>query len=158
MSALGAFGLKSILGKRQGKYGVFQASEDLLLERLGPAQISNPEEYASIMEVLEAAGVNIDTRPGNLAYSPSTGRPGRIVLDPETSIGALRHEYKHFLDNQSAGFPGLGYYYRNVTEFAKLEVRGYLEEIMTARQTGNEDLVPRIIMQMKSRIRKLLGR
>jgi hypothetical protein len=79
--------------------------------RLGSARLSHPEEYAQIINELKAAGVEIDYRAGSLAYSPAKGGPGKMVLDPDASIGALRHEYQHFLDIQAAEFPGLGAYY-----------------------------------------------
>lgn len=135
----------------------FHADADLLLERLGPASRSHPEEHARIMADLEASGVDIATRPGSLAYSPSRGNPGRMILDPETSIGALRHEYQHFLDHRAAEFPGFRPYFENPAEFARLEVRGYMREIHTARETGHADLVPAITQQMRARVRELMG-
>jgi hypothetical protein len=105
---------------------------------------------------LEAAGVDVDYRAGNLAYSPAKGGPGRIVLDPEASIGALRHEFQHFKDIQAAEFPGgMGYWYDQPRGFARIEVGGYLKEITTARQTGNADLVPKIVEQLRDRVRYL---
>jgi hypothetical protein len=110
------------------------------------------------MRDLEAAGVQIETRSGSLGYSAARGGAGRMVLDPDPSIGALRHEFQHFLDNQAANFPGLAHYYQDLPEFARLEVRGYMQEILTARQTGNADLVPQIVAQMRARVREVLGR
>jgi RHS repeat-associated protein len=152
-----ATGKEPPLAPRTGP-GVFRAEADLLNARLGAAQLSHPEEYASIIRQLEAAGVQIERRAGTLAYSPQTGGPGRIILDPDASIGALRHEFQHFLDNQAANFPGLGAYYRDLPEFARVEVRGYMQEVLTARQTGNADLVPQIVEQMRARVREVLGR
>lgn len=80
-----------------------------------------------------------------------------MVLDPNASIGAVRHEYRHFLDIKAAGFPGIGPYLEDIREFARVEVRGYLQEILTARQTGNADLVPRIVDQMRARVKEILG-
>jgi hypothetical protein len=138
--------------------GALRADADLLLTRLGPARLSHPEEYAQIMKELEGAGVTIEQRVGSLAYSPAKGGPGKMVLDPDASVGALRHEYQHFLDVQAAEFPGLGAYYKDLPEFARLEVRGYMREIATARQTGNADLVPKIVKQMRARVKEILGR
>jgi hypothetical protein len=136
--------------------GVFRSEADLLRARLGPARVSHPDEYASIIRELENAGVQIDYRPGCLAYSPQKGGPGKIVLDPDASIGALRHEFRHYADVRDAGFPGnMEYWYRRPREFARYEVRGYLEEIRTARELGHHDLVPKIVEQMRDRIRYL---
>jgi len=80
-----------------------------------------------------------------------------MILDPEHSIGALRHEYQHFLDHRAAGFQGFRPYLENPAEFARLEVRGYTREIDTALETGNGDLVPAITRLMLARVRELLG-
>lgn len=136
---------------------MFRADADLLLERLGSAPGSHPAEYARIMADMNVSGVEIILRPGTLAYSPATGGPGRMILDPEISIAALRHEYQHFLDHRQAGYPGFRRYYEDPAEFARLEVRGYLCEIQTARETGHTDLIPAIIRQMRFRVRELLG-
>jgi hypothetical protein len=80
-----------------------------------------------------------------------------MILDSEYSIGALRHEYQHFLDHRAAGFPGFRPYLENPAEFARLEVRGYLREIDTAHETGNADLVPAIRQLMRDRVRELTG-
>jgi hypothetical protein len=80
-----------------------------------------------------------------------------MVLDPDASIGALRHEFQHFKDVQAAEYPGsMTYWYGQPREFARIEVRGYLEEIRTARETGNADLVPKIVEQMKDRVKYLM--
>lgn len=135
----------------------FHAAGDLLLERLGAASHSHPEEFAQIMADLLDAGVDLVSRPGTLAYSPSRGAAGRMILDPEHSIGALRHEYEHFLDHRAAGFPGFRPFMENPAEFARLEVRGYTREIDTAIETENGDLVPAITRLMLARVRELLG-
>ena len=109
------------------------------------------------MQDLVNSGVEIDWDPKRLFYEPWKGLPGRMVLDPDLSIGALRHEYQHFKDIRAAGYPGMGYYYENIAEFAKLEARAYRAEIRAARETGNDDLVPAIIQQMRGRVRSLLG-
>ncbi|MDW7996011.1 MAG: hypothetical protein RMI91_15295, partial [Gemmatales bacterium] len=106
--------------------GIFASDVDPLRERIGPAYRSHPDEYDNILRQLREAGVDIDFRPGNLAYSPDRGGVGRIILDPEASMRAVRHEFRHFLDNQQAGFPSFAYYYNNGREFARLEARGYL--------------------------------
>lgn len=109
------------------------------------------------MADLKSSGVEVVIRPNTLAYSPAFGRAGRMILDRDTSVAALRHEYQHFLDHREAGFPGLRRYYEDPAEFIRLEVRGYLREIQTARETGHTDLIPAIVHQMRSRVRELLG-
>lgn len=131
--------------------------EDLLFVRLGSANESHPAEVDSIEMNLVLRGVEVIFRTGTLAYSPSENDPGRMILDPEASIAALRHEYQHFLDDAAEGFPGMSHYLRNAALFAKIEKRGYLREIETARETGNDDLVPAIVAQMRRRVHELFG-
>jgi hypothetical protein len=136
--------------------GGFRSASDLLRVRLGAARISHPEEFARIIKELEGAGVEIEWGT-SMAYSGPKGGAGKIKLDPDMSIAALRHEFQHFRDVQAAGFPGLAYYYENPLAYATVEVRGYLKEIETARATGNADIVPKIIDQMKQRVRGIFG-
>lgn len=133
------------------------SGEDLLFARLGSAQRSHPEEYKRTMDELKESGVEVVIRPGTLAFSPAKGEPGRMILDPEASIAAIRHEFKHFLDHRAAQYPGYRPYYEDVNMFVRLEVRGYFEEIRTARETGNQDLIPAIVQQLRNRIDELLG-
>jgi hypothetical protein len=135
----------------------FRAASDLLKERLGPASVSHPEAYASIMNDLSEAGVDVTPDANRLAYTPGNGSPGQLILDPDASIGALRHEYQHFLDDRAAGFPGMRYWFEDPTVAVGIEERGYAREIQTAIETGNGDLVPSIQQQLRVRISQLLG-
>jgi hypothetical protein len=110
------------------------------------------------MDELERAGVEIDFRQGQCAYSPAKGEPGRFILDPDASLGALRHEFRHFLDVRDAGYLGLAYYYTHLDEFVRLEKRAYREEILIARALGEQRLVRQILVQMIRRIDQLRGR
>lgn len=131
---------------------------DLLKARLGAAQASHPEEYDRILAELKDAGVEIVFRTGECAYSPERNAPGRIILDPGCSIGAVRHEFRHFKDVQEQGFPGLGFYYRNLNEFVRLERRGYREELLLARELRDRRLKRSVLRQLRRRIDELYGR
>lgn len=74
------------------------------------------------------------------------------------SLGALRHEYRHFLDHKAAEFPGMMPFMKDWKRFAEFEVRGYQEEIRLARELGQHDLVPLIQKQMGERIKEIKGR
>jgi hypothetical protein len=80
-----------------------------------------------------------------------------LVLDPDASIGALRHEVRHFDDIAIGGYRDLGYYYRNLDEFWRLEFRGYMEEINLARQAREFGAGRQILEQMRARRLELLG-
>ncbi len=81
--------------------------EDPAREKYGAAKDSHPKEFQQVLRSLEIEGVDIDLSRPMMAYSPAKGRSGRFILDENASISALRHEYKHFLDDKAAGYPGL---------------------------------------------------
>lgn len=103
------------------------------------------------MGELRAAGVQIELRPGQLAYSPSPGRAGRILLDPDVSIGALRHEFRHFLDLRARGYPSMAYFFTDIAAFWLLEFRAYMEELRLARQLREFGIARSLVQQMRAR-------
>lgn len=93
-------------GAEEGlEQAVLRADADPIRERYGPARESHPEEFENTLTDLRQAGVDIDLRPGSLGYSPREGEPGRFIFDPDASIGALRHERRHFEDVRDMGYP-----------------------------------------------------
>jgi hypothetical protein len=110
------------------------------------------------MGMLEEAGVDVVPRPGTLVYMAENGGPGRMVLDPEASIGAFHHEVRHFTDIQAEGFRRLKYYGENPGEFWRIEYRGYMEEIRIARQMRDFDVGRAIAEQMRARRMELMGK
>ena len=140
-------------GKRLNTYG------DAIRNRLGPASKSHPEELDSILNHAKELNVRVEFRPGTLAYEPSlsSGKPGRLILDPEASIGAVRHEYRHMLDDMEMGYPGFKLI-ADSEAFWKLEFRGYMEEIRIARQLRDYDAGRFILQEMRARRMEILGR
>ncbi len=131
---------------------------DYLRDVLGPGRYSHPDEYASILDAAAQRGVDIVDRPGTLAYEPalSSGNPGRLLLDPDASIGAMRHEFKHLLDDQASGYQG----FRLMADsdiFWKLEFRGYMEEINLARELREFDVGRKILKEMRARRQEIFG-
>lgn len=57
---------------------------DRLLNTMGPARLSHPEEYGTIMQDLANKGGDVRFTEGQFAYGPSASRgtPGNLVLDP----------------------------------------------------------------------------
>jgi hypothetical protein len=133
------------------------AEADPLRERYGPAKLSHPEEFEETIRKLEEAGVDVDFRPGQLGYSPGKGEPGRFIFDPEGSIGALRHEYQHFLDQQADGFPGIAHYMEHPEERWASEYRAYKKEIDFARSQGDYENARRLVELARAEKRSLLG-
>ncbi|MCH7344482.1 hypothetical protein LZ017_13950 [Pelomonas sp. CA6] len=131
---------------------------DHLRPVLGPATLSHPEEVASILSRAEEMGIGVRYEAGRLAYEPAlrSGTPGTLILDPDASIGALRHEWKHAVDNADLGHPG----FRLMADsdaFWRLEYRGYMEEIRLARETRNFDAGRKIVGEMRTRRGEILG-
>ncbi|WP_410770435.1 hypothetical protein [Fontibacillus sp. BL9] len=130
---------------------------DALRKNLGSAADSHADEYNKILRHVEESGVKVDYRSGTLAYEPSFGSPGRLILDPDASIGAVRHEYRHMLDDFDLGHPGM----RVIADsdlFWRLEYRGYMEEIKLAREIRDYDAGRFILQEMRARRQEILGR
>jgi hypothetical protein len=132
---------------------------DALRDKLGPAKVSHPDELNAILNHADEAKVGVEFRSGTLAYEPSlsSGKPGRLILDPDASIGAVRHEYRHMLDDMAQGHPGFSLI-ADSDAFWKLEYRGYMEEIRLARQTRNFAAGRFILDEMRARRMEILGR
>ena len=132
---------------------------DALQPVLGPAHLSHADEYAAIMRHVDELGVPVTTRRGTLAYEPSLtpGSPGRLILDPDASIGALRHEYRHVLDDFDLGHPGFRVM-GDSDQFWRLEFRGYMEEINAARAIRDYDAGRAILQEMRQRRLDILGK
>lgn len=118
---------------------VLNSGGDRLFDSLGSARVNQADEFNFIIDDLTSNGVEISYRKNALAYGPSAspGTPGTIVLDPDASISAIRHEYGHFLDDKALGFPPSRVYYENPSLRVASERRQYLQEISTAREVGD---------------------
>lgn len=129
------------------------------LRRFGPASETHPEEFQAAMTRLDGAGVEVDLRPGSMSYSPAAvgGQPGRLILDPEASYGAVLHEMSHFADDELAGFPGLRYWLEDPTVTADGESRAYQAEIDYANSIGEPGIVDQLEELKAQRISQLIG-
>lgn len=72
------------------------------------------------------------------------GEAGQIIIDPDASMSALKHEHKYFLDDKAAGYKGFeGVFdpdFRVNTEF-----NAYKTEIDFLRAEGaSEDVIDRL--------------
>ena len=91
---------------------IFHAEGDHLFDTLGPAIINNKKEYNYIISELARNNVEVKFRSGQFGYGPSIkgGKPGQMIIDPDASIAALKHEFGHYLDDAELGFPSMGFY------------------------------------------------
>lgn len=129
------------------------------LRAFGPASETHPAELQAAMAQLAGAGVEVDMRPGSMSYSPSAvaGQPGRLILDPEASHGAVMHEMSHFSDDEAAGFPGLRYWLEDPAVTAAGESRAYQAEINYANSIGEAGIANKLEELKAQRISQLLG-
>ncbi len=88
--------------------GTYNSLGDPVKNILGSGKTSHPSEWSQIINEIKAAGGEVIFRPGAIAYSPGLkkGTAGQLIIDPNASITALRHEHRHFLDDQQAGYKG----------------------------------------------------
>jgi RHS repeat-associated protein len=150
----------SIKNLATGNDGILRSGADPLARKYGAAVDNYSDEFEAAYQELKASGVDIVFEPEQLAYSPSVipGTPGRLKFDLDGSIGALRHEMRHFLDDQALKYPGLNTYIKDPNLMWKLEYRGYMEEIRFARNLRDFDSGREILQLMKNRRMELIGR
>lgn len=93
-----------------------------------------------------------------MAYTPglSAGEKGRVVIVPDASIGAWRHENRHVLDDEANGWPGFRYY-NTKAKMIRYEHRGYAEEIAIAGEIGSKDLMKKIRRLRRARDEQIHG-
>lgn len=129
------------------------------LRTFGPASETHPDELQMAIARLDGASVDVDMRPGAMSYSPSAvaGQPGRLILDPEASYGAVLHEMSHFSDDEAAGFPGLRYWLEDPAVTAAGEAKAYQSEIDYANSIGEPGIAAQLEELKEQRIIDLLG-
>lgn len=123
--------------------GYMKNNSDPMRDVLGSGRNSNPKEWNSIIQDLEKSGVEVKYREGSMAYAPglTDGSPGQLVIDPDASFSALKHEYQHFLDAKAEGFPSFGkQMYYNPKERVIKELRAYMAEIKEADGLGLKEV------------------
>lgn len=114
---------------------VFRKNDaDPLHDILGPGRLSHTQEWEDTIASLKSEGVDVVFRAGVMAYGPqpSSGKPGRLIIDPEASIGALRHEKQHFLDDKALGFPSMKGLFAAKVRW-QMEYNAYMKEVSLAR-------------------------
>lgn len=129
-------------GNRNNKLNTYF---DPVREKIGSAEESNPEELRQFMDECRNKGVKICRDRSGMAYqpSPSPGKPGQIIMEPEASISAWYHEMQHMHDDEASGWNGFRIMINpeNIKEF---ERRAYDIEIEFAKRKGYNDIVKRL--------------
>jgi hypothetical protein len=153
----GAYGEAYEGGKQVDRKTAYLTEADPVRDILGPGKKSHPEEWNNTIDELKKEGVEvIITNEEKLAYAPGlrAGEPGQIHLNNDASIGALRHEYQHFLDDKAAGYKGMrGLYdlqYRKQTE-----INAYGREIQLMEETGNHEAANKLKENLAKELQRL---
>ena len=120
--------------------GLGKFEGDPARDHYGSGKDSHPAEWQAMIDDLKANGVEIIYRDDNLAYSPEKGKPGQMILDPDASYSALKHEYQHYIDNMGNGKIGMGDYLQDPYKRIEMETNAYNKEIELANEMGNKEL------------------
>lgn len=144
------------MGAHEKGLGKFEG--DPARDYYGSGKDSHPAEWQAIIDDLKANGVEIKYREGNLAYSPEKGRPGQMILDPDASYSALKHEYQHYLDDKANGHPEFSEYLKNQDFQAEMEINAYNKEIEIANDFGNKELANELEQLKQNELNRIYGR
>ena len=137
----------------------FHCYGDYLRDVLGSAKDNNPEELQEIISRVESMGgeFHLLSNSENMVTNIQKGKPAIIEVDENASIGAIRHEYRHFLDDMANGNPGLAYYLKDKDKFFEYEKRGYEEELAIARKYGYNEIEKKILKEIEQRKKEIYG-
>lgn len=136
---------------------LFCSGSDHAFEKYGAGKLSHPIEWRRMLFEMRENEVEIEFRENVFAYEPSVkgGIAGKLVLDENASISALRHEFQHFLEDRENDFPGMAFYLRDYENFWGGEFRAYLIELKFAKENKDFDLARKIIQDMRERKREI---
>jgi len=104
---------------------------------------------------LKESGVEIVYRENVMGYSPHpsvNGKPGQFLIDPEASISALEHEYLHFKQAESLGFPNMQGALEDSAARIANETASYNIEIQHAKELGLDDVVKQLEINLQNEI------
>lgn len=137
----------------------FHCYGDYLRDVLGSAKDNNPEELQEIIfQVVSMGGeFHLLSNSETMVTNIQKGKPAIIKADENASIGAIRHEYRHFLDDMANGNPGLAYYLKDKDKFFEYEKRGYEEELAIARKYGYNEIEKKILKEIELRKKEIYG-
>lgn len=154
MGANGGFG-RSSLAAKSGR--AFPSGGDRLLGSLGPDNLNHADELANTVQRIQGAGGTVEFRAGTLAFSPTRGAPGKVILEPNASISAVRHEAGHFFDDIGLGSPGMGYYMQNPSVRRASGYSSYMREIRAARLIGDRNAARALLQDARAEKATIFG-
>ncbi len=125
---------------------VFHTKYDPMLEVMGPAESSHPEEVERLIEHIRSLGARL-IRPDHedLNYQPGLqkGQPGQVVISKGASYSAWLHETKHLDDDFADGYLGMRVF-ADKNKCIQREIDAYDIEIRMAKEAGREDIAKRL--------------
>ena len=129
--------------------------DDPARDYFGSAKQSHPKELAEIIDRIEKLGVKIEYREGTMCYQPSpmSGKPGQVVIEPDASYPAWKHEEKHVMDDYESGWLG----FRLIVDpkrAALMEKAAYDIEIELAKRSGFTELMGKLEELKKNEMRE----
>ncbi|MDE5772815.1 MAG: phage portal protein [Ruminococcus sp.] len=142
---------------------MFHTEDDPLREVMGSAYDNNRDELFTIIDNLEAMGIEVDISDTNrsMGYQPSISitenKPGRIKMDKEASISAWKHENQHAEDDRASGWKGMDILINHPEERYQWEVRAYAKEIEIAKSLKRNDMVQRLEQLLEKERKAIFG-
>ena len=142
-------------GRIEIKYNTYG---DHLRKTLGKAFENNKKEAEELVKYVENHGGVIKfNNIGKMVYNAAgSGKPGTIDIDKNCSIAALKHEFRHFIDDEDSGFIGIKVIYDS-DEYWRREFNGYMEELRIAHKYKDYDAGKAILEEMRARKREIYG-
>jgi hypothetical protein len=137
----------------------FHSKADPMVEVMGPAEKSHPEEIQAYKEELNNLGVELIRRKEEtLAYSPSLvrGKPGKAYISQGSSYSAWSHEMQHVRDDFNDGWTGMRIL-ENPEKRYQREVKAYNVEIKIAKSINRPDMVKRLKENLEKERREIYG-
>ncbi|MCM3175023.1 WXG100 family type VII secretion target [Paenibacillus sp. MER 99-2] len=137
----------------------FDNPADPFRDAFGAGLKSHPEEWHKLIKVMEENGVEVVYREGALGYGPlRKGEPGQILIDPEASMSSLRHEYSHYVEAKSNGFPSAAESYQNWEGRIADELKAYTIEIKEAKRLGLDNIAEQLQKNFEAEKQYILDR
>jgi hypothetical protein len=139
--------------------GTYNSLGDPVKGVLGSGKINNTAEWNQLIGEIQAAGGEITFSPGRIAYSPGLkkGEVGQLIIDEGSSITALRHEHRHFLDDKAAGYKGFeGVFdpnFRITTEF-----NAYKLEVVAMKDLGQTNVVNQLKTNFQQEVNDIMSK
>lgn len=72
------------------------------------------------------------------------GKPGQPIIDPDVSYSAIQHEYSHYLEAKSKGFPLAAEPYQDWEGRIANELKAYTTEIEEAKRLELNNVVEQL--------------